>query len=171
MANVTIGGRTYAVEVRGDTVVVDGHEYPVTVREDPGFKTVTAGGIAYRVQLPAERDAEAGFPVTIDYRPFTVAIDGRLGGGTAPRPLRAAAPGTAAPRPGVKGGVVAQIAGKVLRIKVKAGDEVKRGDVLLLLEAMKMENEIKAPADGKVTEILAAEGAKVTEGQVLLVIE
>ena len=52
MATVTIGGRTYEVEVRGETVVVDGHEYPVKVRDEGAYLTVHAGGIPYRVQLP-----------------------------------------------------------------------------------------------------------------------
>jgi biotin carboxyl carrier protein len=76
-----------------------------------------------------------------------------------------------APRPGVKGGVVAQIAGRVLRLVVKPGDQVAQGDVLLILEAMKMENEIKSPAAGTVKEVLVAEGARVVEGETLVVID
>jgi biotin carboxyl carrier protein len=53
----------------------------------------------------------------------------------------------------------------------RPGDTVKAGDVLLILEAMKMENEIKAPADGTVKEIPVAEGARVTEGDTLAVVE
>ena len=53
MATVTIGGRTYEVEVRGDRVVVDGQEFPVTVRDDGAYRTVKAGDVQYRVQLPS----------------------------------------------------------------------------------------------------------------------
>lgn len=172
MAKVTIGGRSYEVEVKGETVVVDGHEFPIKLREDAGYTTVTAGGVQYRVQAPPEGQRESGMAVQVDYRPFTVEIEGRLGGGPAPREPRAvAAAGGAAPRPGVKGGVTAQIAGRILTLKVKVGDAVKQGDVLLLLEAMKMENEIKAPADGTVKEILVKEGDRVTEGQAMVVVE
>ena len=45
MATVKVGGRDYNVEVRGDKVVVDGHEYDIKVREEPAFATVTAGGV------------------------------------------------------------------------------------------------------------------------------
>jgi biotin carboxyl carrier protein len=171
MAKVTVGGRTYEVEVRGDSVVVDGNEYPIKVREEAGYSTVTAGGVAYRVQLPAPDQRQSPLQVQVDYRPFTFEYEGRLGGGPAPRPVREAPGGGAPVRAAAKGGVAAQIAGRVMSIKVKAGDAVKRGDVLLLLEAMKMENEIKAPADGVVKEVLVAEGARVAEGETLVVIE
>jgi biotin carboxyl carrier protein len=169
MAKVTIGGRTYEVEVRGDQVIVDGKPFDVTVRDDGAFRTVNAGGVPYRVQIPPSDARESGMTVHVDYRPFTIEYEGRLAGGSAPRAARSAAPASA-PRPGVKGGVAAQIAGKVLAVRVKVGDVVKQGDVLLLLEAMKMENEIKAPADGTVKEIPIAEGSKVSEGDTLVVI-
>jgi biotin carboxyl carrier protein len=61
--------------------------------------------------------------------------------------------------------------GTVLSIKVAVGDTVNSGDVLMILEAMKMENEIMAPAAGKVAAISVAEGASVNGGDVLIVIE
>jgi biotin carboxyl carrier protein len=173
MATVTIGGRNYEVEVRADSVLVDGHEYPVSVRDEGAHLAVNAGGAAYRVQLPPAGERESGMTVNVDYRPFTLEYSGALGGRPAPRAPRAAAGGgtPAAPRAGVKGGVAAQIAGRVLSVRVKAGDAVKQGDVLLILEAMKMENEIKAPADGVVKEVLVAEGARVADGETMVVIE
>ncbi len=61
--------------------------------------------------------------------------------------------------------------GTVLEFKVKEGDAVKAGDVLLILEAMKMENEIPAPADGKVVSIAVGKGASVNAGDPLLTVE
>lgn len=171
MANVTIGGRTYDVEVRGDSVIVDGHDFPITVREEKGFALVHSGGVAYRVQLPPAGERTSGMEVQVDYRPYTVEFEGRLGGGAAPRAARPAAAAGAPTAAAVKGAVTAQIAGRVLAIKVKPGDTVARGDVLLLLEAMKMENEIKSPSDGTVKEVLVAEGARVTEGAPLVIVE
>jgi biotin carboxyl carrier protein len=172
MASVTIGGRTYDVEVRGDTVVVDGHDFPISVKSEAGVTTVTSGGVPYRVQLPAADARESGMVVQVDYRPFTFEYEGRLAGGAAPRERKAAAPSSAgAGAAFVKGGVTAQIAGRVITVKVKVGDTVAKGDVLLLLEAMKMENEIKSPTDGIVKDIPVSEGDRVSEGQVLVVVE
>jgi biotin carboxyl carrier protein len=172
MATVTVDGRSYEVEVHGDSVVVDGHEYPITVREEKGMSHVTSGGVAYRVQLPPPAERASGMTVDVDYRPYTFEYDGRFGAGPAPRAARASAAPAAAPSAAaVKGAVTAQIAGRVLSVKVKAGDTVARGDVLLILEAMKMENEIKAGADGTVKDVLVAEGARVAEGQALVVVE
>jgi biotin carboxyl carrier protein len=174
MAKMTIGGRTYEVEVRGDTVVVDGREIPVKVREDEGALIVRAGGVLYRVELPPEEERRSGMQVSVDYRPFTVEWEGSLAPGApavARKPAASAAPASGAKRSVVSGAVTAQIAGRIVRVNVKPGDAVKAGDVLLILEAMKMENEIKAPKDGTVKEVLVSEGARVAEGDALVVIE
>ena len=64
----------------------------------------------------------------------------------------------------------APMPGKVVRVLVKAGDEVTEGQGLIVVEAMKMENELKSPKAGKVTELLAVEGAAVESGAKLAVI-
>ncbi len=172
MARVTIGGRTYEVEIRGQAVVVDGHEFAITRRDETGYVTVTAGGVPYRIQLPPEEERESGLTALVDYREFQVTWDAPVAGagvGRAARGGTKASPTTS--RAGAKGGVQAQMTGRVIAVRVKAGDHVNAGDVLLLLEAMKMENEIKAPADGSVKEVLVAEGQRVSEGETLVVIE
>ena len=60
--------------------------------------------------------------------------------------------------------------GNILKINVKAGDAVKKGDVLCILEAMKMENEIFAPVDGTVTSLPVSKGASVQTDEVLATI-
>lgn len=86
----------------------------------------------------------------------------------APVQAPAAAP-KAAPSQNVAGGtpVKAPMPGNVLDIKVSNGQAVKKGDVLVILEAMKMENEIVAPQDGSVT-VVAAKGSTVNTGDVLV---
>lgn len=175
MAKLTLGGRTYEVEVRGETVVVDGREIPVTVREDEGALIVKAGGVPYRVELPREEERTSGMEVRVDYRTFTVEWEGSLAPGVAPATRKPATGTSATPPKGERtapsGAIAAQIAGRIVRVNVKPGDAVKAGDVLLILEAMKMENEIKAPTDGTVKEVLVTEGARVAEGDALVVIE
>ena len=67
--------------------------------------------------------------------------------------------------------IEAPMPGNILRIEVSEGQEIKAGDILLILEAMKMENEILAPSDGKVISVLATVGASVNSGDKLIVIE
>jgi biotin carboxyl carrier protein len=67
--------------------------------------------------------------------------------------------------------IEAPMPGKILEIKVKAGDTVKEDDEVAVLEAMKMENLIYAPAGGTVKEIKVEAGQNVVTGQVMLVIE
>lgn len=83
----------------------------------------------------------------------------------APAPAPAAAAPVAAGTP-----VTAPLPGNVLKINVSQGQAVKAGDVVVIIEAMKMENEITAPCDGAVKQIVAAKGAVVNTGDTLLVI-
>ena len=71
----------------------------------------------------------------------------------------------------VKGGLNAPMPGKVIEIKVKKSSAVKKGETLLILEAMKMEHKVAAPSNGKVTKILVKEGDQVENGQTLFVLD
>ncbi|MEW6622027.1 MAG: biotin/lipoyl-containing protein [Bacillota bacterium] len=66
--------------------------------------------------------------------------------------------------------VKAPIPGKVLSIKVRPGDQVNSGDLVLVLEAMKMENEISAPVSGEIKQVLVSEGQSVNTGDPMVVI-
>lgn len=83
----------------------------------------------------------------------------------------AAAAPAAAPAAAADGTpVTAPLPGNVLSVKVSQGATVKEGDVLLIIEAMKMENEVAAPCDGVVKQILVSQGQMVATGDTLLVI-
>ncbi|MGX8786871.1 biotin/lipoyl-containing protein, partial [Legionella pneumophila] len=69
------------------------------------------------------------------------------------------------------GDITVAIPGSIIAVHVSAGDEVKAGQVVLVIEAMKMETEIKAPVNGVVTEVLCQKGDKVTPEQVLIRME
>ena len=88
----------------------------------------------------------------------------------APAPV--AAPAAAAPAVNVTGGetVAAPMPGNILNVNVSVGQTVKEGDLLLVLEAMKMENEIYAPCSGTVTAVPVAKGSTVDTGAALVVI-
>ena len=91
----------------------------------------------------------------------------------APVAAPVAAP-AAAPAPAASGAgesINAPMPGNILSVNVAAGDTVKKGQVLMVLEAMKMENEIMAPRDGKVTAVAVAKGAAVESGALLCTIQ
>lgn len=94
-------------------------------------------------------------------------------------PVPAAVPSTPAPAPAAAPASVtlsagepvnAPMPGNILRIDVKEGDKVKAGQTLLILEAMKMENEIASPKDGTVVQIVTSKGAVVETGMPLIVL-
>ena len=94
-------------------------------------------------------------------------IAGAAPAAAAPVAAPAVAP-AAAPAGGEK--VCAPMPGTILSVNVSNGSAVKKGDVLMILEAMKMENEIMAPCDGTVTSVAAAKGAAVESGSLLCTI-
>ena len=119
---------------------------------------ITVNGTAYEVEVE-EVGAAASSPVAAAPAPTAV-----------PAPKAApAAPKKAAPTAaGLQ--IKAPMPGTVLNVKVQNGQAVKKGDILLILEAMKMENEIIAPQDGTVAQVSAAKGASVNTGDVLVVL-
>ena len=67
--------------------------------------------------------------------------------------------------------VPSPIQGQVTNIKVKVGDKVKKGDVLLIIEAMKLENEVVSPFEGEVTQVLVTKGQNVKAKETIIIIE
>ena len=175
--NVDADGRRYAVEVtsppsRGSgapgrdgvfLVSIDGREREVDVKEVGGILSLLIGSKSYDVSI-------AGGTVHVDGVPVEVSI-------VASRPL---APSRAeGSRGGVTAGpagegpqqVTAPMPGKIVKLLVKPGDRVEPRQGLVVVEAMKMENELRARAAGTVKEVRAIEGATVEAGAILVVLE
>jgi biotin carboxyl carrier protein len=138
-----------------------GNKYAVEVGEiEDNMVDVTVNGAPYKVELDMELK-----PRTVVKPVVTVA---------APPKAQAAAPAqkVAPAAPAGGGGTLASpLPGTVLDVFVKAGDSVKVGQRLLLLEAMKMENNIDADRDGVIKEVKVNKSDAVMEGQVLVVFE
>jgi len=115
------------------------------------------------------------FNITVNGTAYDVQVE-ELAAGAAPvaaAPAAAPAPVAAAPAPAAAEGtsVDCPMPGTILNVCVNAGAAVKAGDVLVVLEAMKMENEIKAPADGTVTAVHVRKGDSVESGTPLVSIQ
>ena len=132
---------------------------------------IAVNGTSYQVFV--EEVGAASVPVSVpDALPVSVAA--------VPAPAVQTVPVTADPAPAapiaaseaVANGekVYAPMPGTILDVKVAVGSPVKRGDLLLILEAMKMENEILSPVDATVKQVLVADGASVNSGDVLVVL-
>lgn len=111
------------------------------------------------------------FSLNVNGKNYEVIAEEQTADSTTPvaavAPVKAVAPVASAPAGGTP--LNAPMPGLVKAIKVKNGDSVKKGDVILVLEAMKMENDIASPADGVVS-IAVAEGANVNSGDVLFTV-
>lgn len=122
-------------------VTVNGNRYEVEIEETEGAVIPAAPAAVYAAPAPV------------------------------PKPAAAATPIPAAPKKMVstEGGekIECPMPGTILRIEVKEGDFFKKGDVLFVLEAMKMENEIRAPRDGEVLQIATQKGASVNTNDLL----
>ncbi len=118
------------------------------------------------------------YTITVNGTPYVVTVEENAGSGSAapmaapaPAPAPAAAPAPkAAPAPSGAGSVKVEspMPGTILDIKTAAGSAVKKGDVLCILEAMKMENDIVAPADGTVASVNVNKGDSVEAGQLIV---
>lgn len=157
---LTINGKNYDVELQEDAVVVGGATFKTVVLRDKDETTVRVAGRPYKVKFKDDQT------VVVDGRPFTVAVSGQT---AIRRPAAKAAQGPA--KGDQKGAVCALMPGKVVSLRVKEGEQVAEGAVLLILEAMKMMNEVKAPQAGTVKRISVAPGENVTCGHVMVVIE
>ena len=163
--DIVVDGKTHRVEVlHGEKLwlcKVDGQEMEVdaalTARD---VLSLLLGGKAYEIKR--ERSLQGELHMVIGSARYAVDVQD-------PRSLRtrrAVAGSEAGPQK-----IKAAMPGKIVRILVSEGEEVKAGQGVIVMEAMKMQNEMKSPKDGRVRKILTAEGSTVNAGDTLAVIE
>lgn len=133
---------------------INGNEYNVDINSVEGnIADVTVNGASYQVEMenapaPVQKSAQAPAAAVASTGSATT---------TTPAPKAAAPAGAGKP-------VTSPLPGVIIEVSVKEGQTVKAGQKVAVLEAMKMENEIQAPADGTVTAILVNKGDSVLEG-------
>ncbi len=163
-----IDGRSYALELRREgarvEASVEGRRYQLEARETEAgaFLLLSAGGRVYECRAGRAAASSGAREVQIGDEVFQVKLvdPKRLRGG---RGAGAEASGRAQ--------VVASMPGKVVRVLVEEGAQVEAGAGLVVVEAMKMQNELKSPKGGTVVEVRAEAGMTVNAGDVLVVVE
>lgn len=170
-----VDAETYSVETEGEptTVEVAGRRYPV--------KLLSSGPDRVELEIGGERALVSGWPVGAPKPPAGVAVNGEVfrvelevTSEVSEAPSRIAAPAsspsapTGPPPVGAGVAVLPPMPGKILEVRVKEGDSVTAGQLLLVLEAMKMRNEVLSPAAGRVEGLRAAPGQSVRAREVLL---
>ncbi|HUA58409.1 MAG TPA: biotin/lipoyl-containing protein [Verrucomicrobiae bacterium] len=137
----------------------DGEEIAAQVETpEPGVYSMVIGGRVYDARV---EESASGLVVVIDGHRFEIEVRD---------PRRRSRKSAGRHGEGLQE-VTAPMPGKVIRVLVKAGDAVKAGQGLVVVEAMKMQNELKASRDGTVAKVAAREGATVAAGEVLATVE
>ncbi|MFR2172219.1 MAG: biotin/lipoyl-containing protein [Clostridium fessum] len=139
---------------------INGKKYEVEVEKLEAYKSLDRNGVAAPVAPVLPASAPVQRPAAPAPAPVAAA--------PAPAPASAAAPAPKAAAPAGATTVEAPMPGKILNIKVSEGQAVKFGEVVVIMEAMKMETEIVAPADGTVSKILVKAGDSVDTGAALV---
>lgn len=158
---VTVGGRTLEVELGPEGATVDGTPVDADLAQVEGTKvrSLVVDGASYRVL--AEDEGSGRWTLHLKGRRFQAeAVDERT---RTIREMTGAGSGPAGPRP-----IRAPMPGLVVKIEVAAGDRVEAGQGVVIVEAMKMENELKAEAPAIVARVHVAPGQAVEKDQVLI---
>jgi pyruvate carboxylase subunit B len=161
---VDVAGERIEVELDGEEAVVDGERIAVHLADIEGtpVRLVTIGTAQHRV-IARRGDARGRYVLALDGWRFDIeALDERT------RAIRAMAGAAEADTTKV---ITAPMPGLVVRIAVEVGQAIVGGQGVIVVEAMKMENELKAPADGVVTRIEVVPGQAVEKGAILIVLE
>jgi len=161
--SLTLDGVAYKITMDGNSVMVNGQPFVVGL-DEPGEQQsnrVLVDGVPYDVSLSPEGDRVIAGGIAYDLK-----VEGlervQPGARAAAGPSRVSS---------AAGAVRAIMPGKIIRLLVAEGDQVEEGDVICILEAMKMENELKAPQAGTVKALYVQPGQDVESGAVLAEIE
>lgn len=161
---LVIAGQEFDVQPGGDTITVGAESFSLRAVRRGNIITVYINEKPLAVQLPESLPDEGPVKLLVDAKEYTVEVTGRAGAArTKPKVAKKGAAGA-------KGAVTAQMTGRVISVSVKPGEKVTEGQILLIVEAMKMENEIVSHRDGIVSGLGVAAGQQVSSGQLICVV-
>ena len=143
---IEVNGTNYDLEIIGDKAIVDGKEIDIKLNEDED--EITIGRDIFRCDF-----VEDGEPSLMIINGMTYVVSRIFASNSVFKEVKS------------------PMTGKIVGVFVKPGNEVKRGQLLVVLEAMKMENQIRSPVNGRIREINVNEGQSVDTGQILLTFE
>ena len=152
---------------------INGNEYSVAIIDLEGDKAaVEVNGVSYQVDILTDGyTAPAPRPAAKPAAPAPAPAAAPAAPAPAPQPIAPAAPAAEPAAPAGKGTAVqSPLPGVILDIKVAVGDQVKAGQTVAILEAMKMENNINAECDGVITAIKVSKGDNILEGSDIVII-
>ncbi len=141
---IEVNGNNYDIEIIGDKARVNGNEIDVKLSEDE----IGIGGDIFRLDF-----VEQGEPSFMIINGMTYVVSRGLADNSLFKDIKS------------------PMSGKIVGVFAKAGSQVKKGQVLVVLEAMKMENRIKSPVNGSIKEIKVCDGQSVMKGEVLVIFE
>lgn len=142
---IEVNGSVYDIEIIGDRAIIDDKEIGIKLNEDED--EITIGKDVFRCDF-----VEDGEPSLMILNGMTYVVS-RVASNSASKDVKS------------------PMTGKIVGVFVKIGNEVKRGQLLVVLEAMKMENQIKSHANGRIREIKVCEGQSVNMGEILITFE
>lgn len=164
---VRIDGKDFKCDVTGEggelRVSVGGARFSVRISKSGDGFSVSVDGASVNLALKQKEaaDAAAGTPVSIPFDGREIVIE-------CPKPTGAAPARPVSQSSDEPGTVAAMMPGTIIKVIKAAGDKAAKGEVLLVLEAMKMENEVRSPLSGTVSDVLVAAGKAVQKGEVLM---
>ena len=143
---IEVNGTNYDIEIIADKAMVDGKEIGIKLNEDEDEITIERG--IFRCDF-----VEDGEPSLMIINSMTYVVSRVFASNSVFKEVKS------------------PMTGKIVGVFVKPGNEVKRGQLLVVLEAMKMENQIKSHANGRIREINVCEGQSVNTGEILITFE
>lgn len=165
--SATIKNEKHDIQIKRDNELlfaeVSGRKYELEVSEpEPNIFLFKHENKIYEISVYPDENFEGIFNVKVNSNDFEIEI-------TDPRKLSGRS--AQLENVGEKAEIKTAMPGKVVSVLKEVGSEAKKGEGVIVVEAMKMQNEMKSPKDGKITEIRVNEGDTVMSGDILLIIE